>query len=89
MANQGYAYSLSIRTGQDEQADNRAWVQASFCVLDDNGVVVKTQYDAEIMTLETLLIRSDTIGQGRAKLEDVARDVWQDGDLEFAWLDEG
>jgi hypothetical protein len=91
MANRGYAFSLNMRIGLDENADTRAWAQASFVVLDDNGVVVKTQYDAEIMALETVdpVDRADTVGQRRAKLEVVARDVWQDQDLEFEWQDEG
>jgi hypothetical protein len=91
MANRGYAFNLSFRTGSDENADTRAWAQASFLVLDDNGVVVKTQYDAEMMSLETVdpVNRADTVGQRRAKLEVVARDVWQDQDLEFEWQDEG
>lgn len=90
MANQGYGFSLSIRTGQDENADLRAYPQASIVVLDDNGVVVKSVYDAEMMSVETPgpFLRADTVGQRRAKLEDAARDAWGDEDLEFEWQDE-
>lgn len=90
MANQGYVFGLNARTGQDENADLRAYPQATFFVLDDNGVVVKSVAEAEIMSVETPgpFLRSDTVGERRAKLEIAARDAWGDQDLEFEWQDE-
>lgn len=83
MANQGYAFSLTVNVGRDESGVGIAYPQALFVVLDDNAQVV-----GDAMVIPTDLRRADTATSLRTRLVNTFRAQIDDLALPVEWMDE-